>query len=126
MKTKIIGKVLTARRGRPRIQAQMGNVAEIIFTAIGEESTVGVAERWGVPRWVLDDLKRNRTRVPSTRYLLRIVQGLEQDGHARESGQLEAAILGNGEAKRPANGERRGGKPIASISSGKDLATKRS
>ena len=77
----------------------MGNLnafQALIQEAIGDEAVQHVADRCGVPRWILDDLFR-RGSVPRDRYLQGIADGLALDyddlvlaAHARPA-QTKAA-----------------------------------
>ena len=73
----ILGKVLTGRVGRPRIRKEgMSTIAAAVEEAIGDRDIVAVATEWQVPRWVLDDLRRGKTKAPSSQYLSPVAKGL--------------------------------------------------
>ena len=78
MKT-ILGNTLTGRRGRPRIPIEpMTQLAVEVEGALKGKTIAEVARAWDVPRWVLDDLRHNRIKMPGAVYLVPIAKGLEK------------------------------------------------
>ena len=72
-----LGKGLTKRTGRPRIHiVKTTPLIASIDKALGGRDVSEVAELWGIPRWVIDDIRRGKTKMPSARYLPGVAAGL--------------------------------------------------
>src|SRR3990167_8854183 len=69
------GKILTGRRREPRMHA-VSALAVAIDKAMGGRTIKQAAGDWGIPRWVLDDLRHGRIRMPGGDYLVRIAAAL--------------------------------------------------
>ena len=49
---------------------------QLLEEAIGARRVSDVARDWGVPRWVIDDWRGGKTKMPGSRYLPRVAAGL--------------------------------------------------
>ena len=102
--------LLTTMRGRSRLEiVPVTPIQRAIDEALKGRTIAQLAREWEMPRWVLDDLRHGRLKMPKAVYLLRM---------ARETGiSVEDLITPPKENGRRAPGGRRGsGKATASIS----------
>ena len=54
----------------------MTELAAAIEQARQGKTIAELAREWGVPRWVLDDVRHNRIKMPGAVYLIAIAKGL--------------------------------------------------
>ena len=72
-----LGKILTTTMGRPRIhKRKMTPLNVLLKPALKNRLISHVAEEWGVPRWVIDDVRQGKTKIPGGRYLSAFARGL--------------------------------------------------
>ena len=74
-----LGKILTRSMGRPRIHKRKMTALNVLLKPVLEGRRVSdVANEWGLPRWVLDDVRQGKTKIPGGRYLQAIAAGLDR------------------------------------------------
>lgn len=54
----------------------MSPLAEEIEGALKGRTIAALAQEWGIPRWVLDDARHNRLKMPGGPYLVAIARGM--------------------------------------------------